>query len=106
MKKSNKMAKGKKTLAAPPTTATDLNLSLVEGVLVLDINPEAEWSGIQKFIDPAINDGAVSILNKNYSGVTPPVKEVALIQGSGYYRGWTSDKVTYDVHLSNVIQVL
>lgn len=100
------MAKAKK-VKDPPASAADLSLTLsADGkTLTTTISPNAQWSGIQKFVDPNSNDGASSIGNWYYA--SPPgtgKTESVAVAGTGYYRGWSSD-VNYTVHLSNVVFV-
>lgn len=107
--KSKKMAtskRGKPTYTAPPTHATDLVLTLEGNTLTTTISPDAQWAGIQKFVDITTNDGAVSIGNWNYSspageGATKSVEA----QGTGHYRGWSTDFTNGDVHVSNWVDI-
>lgn len=101
MAKSNNGNKGKKPA---PATLSDLFLTVSpDGTVTTTISPNAQWAGIQKFVDMSTNDGAISVGNWNYN--TPPgpgtTKSVASV-GTGYYRGWSSD-FDATVHLSNVV---
>lgn len=84
------------------TTFTDLGLTESGGVLTTTISPDAEWGGVQRFVDITTNDGAVSVCNWNWSYVPAPATKDCNSNGTGIYRGWTSDH-NYDVHLSNVL---
>ena len=84
------------------SVTSDLVLTESNGVLTLTISPNAQWAGVQKFVDMSTNDGAVSVCNWNYT--TAPTLATCTISGSGFYRGWTSD-FNYDVHLSNIITI-
>ena len=83
----------------------DLSLTLSGTTFTTTISPNAEWGGVQKFVTMSTNDGATSECNWNWSGVQAPSSKTCSSSGAGFYRSWSSDKVTYDVHLSNVIQI-
>jgi hypothetical protein len=105
MAKAKNNGKGK-PIQAPPTTSTDLTLTQSGDTLTTTISPNAQWAGIQKFVDQNSNDGAISVGNWNFNappgvGTTKSVQT----QGTGYYRGWSSDFYSYNVHLSNWIFV-
>jgi len=110
--KFKKMAKannGKKKALAAPSFFTDLALTLSSdgNTLTCTISPDAQWAGIQKYVDPTSNDGALAIweAQRNYS--TPPGSGQTTncpTQGSGHYRGWTSD-FNYDIHYSNWVVI-
>lgn len=98
------MAKGRKTTLAP-VLSTDLTLTSDGTNLTTTISPDAQWAGIQKYVDPTTNDGAVSVGNWNYS--TPPgsgATKSTPAQGTGHYRGWSSD-FNGDVHYSNWVVI-
>jgi len=74
---------------------------VMSGSVSCTTSPNAEWGGIQKFLAlPLSNDGAVSFCNFNWSNTTAPASMDCPTSTPGVYRGWTSDKITYDVHLS------
>ena len=83
----------------------DLSLTLSGTTFTTTISPNAEWGGVQKFVTMSTNDGATSECNWNWSGVQAPGSQTCSSSGTGFYRSWTSDKVTRDIHLSNVIQI-
>src|SRR6188472_780798 len=106
MSKSKKMAKAKRT--APPVTSSDLTLTNNNGILIMNVSPNAQWAGIQKFVDMSTNEGAIALWEAQRNYTTPPGENIATmaqVQGAGFYRGWTSDFGNGDIHLSNVIQV-
>jgi len=79
---------------------------LISGSVSCTTSPDAEWGGIQKFLaEPLSNDGAVSYCNFNWSYTTPPASMDCPTTTSGVYRGWTSDKVTYDIHISGNLAI-
>lgn len=99
------MAKGKKKPSPPPASTVDITLTLSGTTLTTSISPNAQWAGIQKFVDMSTNDGAISVGNWNFNsppgeGVTKSVQAV----GTGYYRSWTSD-FNYAIHTSNIIYI-
>lgn len=103
MAKPQQKGKGPK---ANPATLSDLVLTInSDGTVTTTVSAEAQWSGIQKFLDPTSNDGAISVGNWNYNSF-PGVShtETTQLQGSGYYRGWSSD-FDYDIHLSEFVFV-
>lgn len=93
-------ARGKKSAATLLTVTTDLTLTESAGVLTTSISPNAEWGGVQKFFTIDTTNNGVSVCNWNWSNVTAPASQTCQSNGTGSYRSWTSDKVTYDVHLS------
>ena len=100
---SGELSRGKKAKAGATTFTVFENalvLSESGGVLTTSISPNAEWGGVQKFIDISTNDGAASVCNWNWSWSAAPASMTCNSSGTGNYRSWTSDKVTYDVHLS------
>ena len=105
-KQSNKseVSKSKKAEVALVET-TDLTLTFDGSTFTTTISPNAEWGGVQKFVTMSTNDGATSECNWNWSGVAAPASKTCSSSGPGFYRSWSTDKVTYDVHLSNVIQI-
>lgn len=79
---------------------------VLSGSVSCTTSPDAEWGAIQKFLAlPLSIDGAVSYCNFNWSYTTPPPSMDCATTASGVYRGWTSDKVTYDVHISNTLTI-
>lgn len=107
--KSNTMSKAQKGKGpkAVPSTLSDLVLTVNDGNIVGTISPDAQWAGIQKFVDPATNDGAVAIweAQRNFSSPPGPGQTTSCpSQGTGYYRVWSSD-FDYDVHLSDFVFV-
>lgn len=102
----SKAQKGKGPKAAP-ATLSDLSLTISGTTVTCSISPDAQWAGIQKFVDPASNDGAVAIWEAQKNFNTPPGPGTTTscpLQGTGYYRGWSSD-FDYDVHLSEFVFV-
>lgn len=99
---NNGKANGKKQKANAVTLSvfTDLTLTESIGVLTTTLSPNAEWGGVQKFFTIDTTNNGVSVCNWNWSGVTAPASKTCNTNGTGSYRSWTSDKVTYDVHLS------
>src|SRR5688572_8710015 len=68
----------------------DLTLTESGGIFTTTISPNAQWAGVQKYIDPTTSDGAVSVCNWNYSVPTGGTK-TCQSTGPGHYRSWTSD---------------
>lgn len=101
---SNIVARGKKQKAEAVTFSVLADLQLTESgsVLTTTISPDAEWGGVQRFVDMTTNDGAVSVCNWNWSYTQAPATMNCNSNGTGIYRGWTSDH-NYDVHLSNLL---
>jgi len=96
--------KGPKSI---PATLSDLSLTIVNGVVTCTVSPDAQWAGIQKFINPTSNDGAIAIWEAERNYYTPPgpgTTTSCQVQGTGYYRGWSSD-FDYDIHLSEFVFV-
>ena len=90
-----------------PATLSDLVLTIVDGVVTSTVSPDAQWASIQKFVDMSTSEGAVGIweAQRYYDTAPGPGATTSCpVQGTGYYRGWTSD-FDYDIHLSNVIFV-
>lgn len=108
-KKQKTMAKAKGKTIAAPTTSADLTITLSEDGTRLTgtVSPNAQWAGIQKFVDPASNDGAIGIHESNRNYTTPPGEGVTTecaVQGTGYYRVFSSDfPPTYNVHVSEFL---
>lgn len=93
----------KKKPTPPPASIADLTLVVSGSTVTVTISPNAQWAGIQKFVNMTTNDGAVSLGNWNFS--TPPgvgTTKSIQVSGTGYYRGWTSD-FDYTIHTSNVV---
>lgn len=85
------------------TVSVDLNAEIVGENLVGDVSPNAYHAGGQKFIDTTINDGAKGLWGCNRSYSSPPgagVTTTCPTEGTGYYRVYSADFVTYDIHLS------
>lgn len=102
MGKPQKPIKGPK---AAPATLTDLFLTVVDGRVTSTVSPEAQWAGIQKFVSMSTNDGAIGVWEAERFYQTAPGEGTTTScadQGTGYYRGWSSD-FDYDIHLSNVV---
>ncbi len=93
---------GKKAKAESITLSvfTDLTLTESGGVLTTTLSPNAEWGGVQKFFTVDTTNNGVSVCNWNWSNTTALITQTCATNGTGSYRSWTSDKVTYDVHLS------
>jgi len=104
-KQSNKSESKSKKAEVALVETTDLTLTFDGSTFTTTISPGAEWGGLQKFVTMSTNDGAVSVCNWNWSNVQAPAFKTCSSSGPGFYRSWTTDKVTYDVHLSNVIQI-
>jgi len=87
-------------------TLSVTNDLVISGSVSCTTSSNAEWGGIQKFLAlPLSNDSAISYCNFNWSGTTAPSAMNCPTTTSGVYRGWTSDKATYEVHLSNTLQI-
>jgi len=104
-KQSNKSEVNKGKKAEALIEVADLVLTFDGSTFTTTISPNAEWGGVQKFVTMSTVEGAVSVCNWNWSGVQAPASKTCSSLGSGFYRSWTSDKVTYDVHLSNWITI-
>lgn len=79
----------------------DLTISESGGVITTSISPDAEWGGVQKWVTVDTTNNATSLCNWNWSGVQAPASKTCDGAVPGFsYRSWTSDKVTYDVHVS------
>ncbi len=99
-------ARGRKPKAnATLTVFTDLEFSYQAPVFTLSLSPAVEWAGVQRFVDQTTSDGAVSVCNYNFWWTTAPLSVICSGTQAGYWRGWCSDSVTYDVHLSAFIQL-
>lgn len=96
------LARGKKAKADLVTLSVFNDLILTEsaGVLSTTISPNAEWGGVQNFQTIDTTNNGVSVCNWNWSYTAAPATQTCNVAGTGSYRSWTSDKVTYDVHLS------
>ncbi len=103
IKQSNNQDRGKPVKEV--ALSSDLSLTLSGTTFTTTISPNAEWGGVQKFVTMSSNTGATSECNWNWSGVQAPSSQTCNSSGAGFYRSWTSDKVTRDIHLSNVIQI-
>ena len=103
VKQSNNQDRGKPVKEV--VLSADLSLTLSGTTFSTTISPNAEWGGVQKFVTMSTNDGATSECNWNWSGVQAPASQTCSSSGTGFHRSWTSDKVTRDIHLSNVIQI-
>lgn len=99
---SGELARGKKAKADAVVLSvfTDLTLTQSGGVFTTTLSPNAEWGGVQKFFTIDTTNNGVSVCNWNWSNTTAPATQTCNNTGTGSYRSWTSDKVTYDVHLS------
>lgn len=101
-------ARGKpKANAVIVSVSTDLTIAEAGGIVTGSVSANAQWAGIQKFIDPNSNDGAVAMweAQRNYS--TPPGSGATTschVDGAGYYRVWSSD-FDYNIHLSSKLPV-
>lgn len=76
------------------------------------ISEFAEWAGVQRFSNEALNEDGVSICNWNWSYAPAPSSMPCSASGTGWFRSWTSDKkqiigadTVYQVHISNKIQL-
>lgn len=100
-------ARGRKQSASLSVNVwfNDLSLSNSAGVLTTSISPDAEWGGVQKFFTIDTTNNGVSVCNWNWSGTTAPSSQTCQSNGPGSYRSWTSDKVTYDIHVSSFLPV-
>lgn len=105
---SNSTARNNKPKANAVTVVVwenDLTLSESSGLLTTTISPNAQWAGVQKFIDISTVDGAVSLCNWFYwAPPGPAATKTCNANGSGFYRSWCSD-FDYNVHISNVVQL-
>jgi hypothetical protein len=94
-----------KASAVSLSVFTDLSLTQSGGVLTTTLSPNAEWGGVQQFFTIDTTNNGVSVCNWNWSGTTAPASQTCATNGAVFYRSWTSDKVTYDVHLSPFLTV-
>jgi hypothetical protein len=98
-------ARGKKKASDVSLSVfTDLTLTESLGVLTTSLSPDAEWGGVQKFFTIDTTNNGVSVCNWNWSYVMAPTSQTCTSNGSGSYRSWTSDKLTYDIHLSPFLE--
>lgn len=81
----------------------DLILTESESVLTTTLSANAEWGGVQKFFTVDATNNGVSVCNWNWSYTTAPATQTCNYTGAGSYRSWTSDKVTYDIHVSSFL---
>lgn len=84
----------------------DIVLSGSSSELTYTTSPDAYIGGVTRFVTMSSNDGAMGIwsCNRRWDFVTPdPSVTCSDPGGSGFYRAFTADKVTYNVHISNVI---
>src|SRR6187399_1145472 len=99
------MAKANKPKPNPPKASlADIVLTQSGSTLTTTVSPNANWAGIQKFVNMSTNDGAVSVGNWYFEAPGTATPQSVQISGTGYYRGWTSD---FDgtIHISNVVFV-
>lgn len=85
----------------------DLNASITGTTLTGDVSPDAYVAGAQKFIDTTTNTGAIGLWECNRSYSSPPGSGTTTscqTQGSGFYRVFSADFITYNVHLSWFLQ--
>jgi len=103
---SKSQGKGGKPMTAAPVTTTDLTLTESGGVLSCNLTDNAQWGGIQKFVDQTTNDGAVAIFDaqRNYSTVSTGKETHCNVDGAGSYRAWCSD-FDYNIHTSNWVVI-
>jgi|SRR5688572_14088993 len=78
---------------------TDLSLTNSGGILTSTLSENAQWAGVQKFLDTTSTVGASSVCNWYYIDA-PEISEPCQSTGSGNYRSWTSD-FDYNIHISN-----
>jgi hypothetical protein len=81
----------------------DLTLSNSAGTLTTTISPNAEWGGVQKFFTIDTTNNGVSVCNWYF--ITAPATMTCNSNGPGSYRSWTSDRTTYDVHVSSFLVI-
>lgn len=101
--------KGGKAPKAPTTSTwtTDLVLTLSGTTLTSTVSPNAKWAGIQKFVSPTSNEGAIAIWEAQRYYQIPPgpgATTSCTLQGAGYYRGWSYDEGGH-THVSNWVPV-
>lgn len=98
------VARGKKAKADAVSLSVfnDLTITNLGGdVVETTLSPNAEWAGVQKWITVDTSNNATSLCNWNWSNSTAPATIQCIGAVTGFsYRSWSSDKVTYDVHLS------
>lgn len=105
---SDVLARGRKAKAETITLAVwfnDLTLTESAGVLTTSVSTNAEWGGMQKFFTIDATNNGVSVCNWNWSYVAAPTSITCNANGAGNYRSWTSDKVTYDIHVSAFLPI-
>ena len=98
---SNKGGAKKKANTVLVVVVNDLTISESGGVITTTISPNAQWAGVQDFVDTTINEGAISVCNWYYATPTGGTK-TCQTDGSGNFRSWTSD-FDYNIHISNWI---
>ncbi len=104
-KKTKTMAKGKgKGHQVTTAETSDLVLALNGNTLETTISPNAEFAGIQKFVEQGNMDGVTSMGNWNYWWAPSDGTETVQAQGSGHYRSWSND-ADGTLHTSNWITI-
>lgn len=81
----------------------DLSAEIVGGNLIGSVSPDAYTAGGQKFVDTTTVDGATGLWACGKYYYTPPGAGTTTscpTEGTGYYRVYSADFVTYKVHLS------
>jgi hypothetical protein len=81
----------------------DLTLTNNAGTLITTTSPNAEWGGVQKFFTIDTTNNGVSVCNWYF--ITAPATVNCSSNGPGSYRSWTSDRTTYDVHVSSFLVI-
>jgi len=82
----------------------DLTLTESGGVLTTTISENAQWAGVQKFVDTTTVDGAVSVCNWYFAEPPGAITKTCGTIGTGFYRSWTSD-FDYNIHVSSFLSV-
>lgn len=96
---------GKRPLANPPSSISDLNMVQHGDQLTTSLSQNARWAGIEKFATRNTNDKSTPLTNKLYKDFgTAPSSLSAEAKGKGFYRGWTTD-TDGAVHVSNIVEV-
>src|SRR5688572_13047097 len=98
---SNKGGAKKKANTVLVVVVNDLSISESGGVITTTISPNAQWAGVQDFVDTTTNEGAISVCNWFYATPTGGTR-TCQTDGSGNFRSWTSD-FDYNIHVSNWI---
>ena len=98
---SNKGGAKKKANTVLVVVVNDLTISESGGVITTTISPNAQWAGVQDFVDTTTNEGAISVCNWYYATPTGGTK-TCQTDGLGNFRSWTSD-FDYNIHISNWI---